>query len=316
LRLAAVDLGASRLRVGIFDDGRLVRYREVETPRSGGREVIAEAIISLIRSLAESRVEGVGIASIGPLDLESGWVINTPNNPLRSFPLRDPIARALDTEVVVANDCVASVWGEYILGSGRGLTDLGYVTISTGIGGGFIVGGRLLVGRRGNPHEVGHIVVEASSESRCGCGGLGHWEAIASGSSIPRTALRLAREWRGPRTRALEESLEGSITAKTLYSHARSGDPFALRVVDYLNRINAAGLASIIASYDPEAIFIGGSVYINNRDLFHPGIEEYLRQYSLFEPPPIREATFGDKEALYGALAIILDTPPELARFL
>ncbi len=312
----AVDVGASRLRVAVFRGESLEARTEVATPRSGGELSVAEAIVRLAERLLEGRrPEAVAIASIGPLDLERGWVVNTPNNPLRSFPLRGPVARALRTRTVLVNDCVAAVWGEYILGGGKGLSDLAYVTISTGIGGGFIVDGFLLVGRRGNAHEVGHIVVELGSDALCGCGGRGHWEALASGSAVPRTAARLTASWRGPRTPALAAARKRGLDAPGLYRAAREGDEFALHVVNYLNRVHAAGLASVAALYDPQAIFLGGSVYLGNRDLIDPGLKLYMPLYSMTEPPPLKPATFGDDEVLYGALAVALDTPPQLARF-
>lgn len=312
MRVLAVDVGATRLRIALFDDIRMVKRVEVETPRVGDSLSVARTIIDLASNLD---FDVIGVASIGPLDLERGWVVGTPNNPLRSFALRDPLVEAFRKPVVIANDCVAAVWGEFILGDGRGLSELAYVTISSGIGVGVIVDGRLLVGRRGNSHEAGHIVVDLSSNVRCGCGGLGHWEALASGSNIPRVAQVKAMEWSGD-SEAWRLAVQGGLTAETLYKMARLGDPFALRLVDYINRVHAAGLASIIAAYDPEVIFMSGSVFLNNSDLILDGVRRYIRDYSLFEPPEIRRSTFGDNAVLYGALAIALKTPEELARYM
>ncbi|MCE4602583.1 MAG: ROK family protein, partial [Desulfurococcales archaeon] len=179
---------------------------------------------------------------------------------------------------------------------------------SSGVGGGFIVDGRLLVGRRGNAHEVGHIVVDLDSEAVCGCGGLGHWEALASGVNMPRTASLYASTWRGPRSRAYILAREGRLSPEDLYSHARRGDPFASSLADYLNRVHAAGLASVAAAYDPEAVFLGGSVYLNNEDLILPGVRRYLARYSIW-PPELRRATYGHDAVLYGAAAIALEPP-------
>ncbi len=310
LRVLAVDVGASKLRVALFDGVDMVERVEVDTPRFGDSFSIARVIAGIASSYSFDRV---GVASIGPLDLERGWVVGTPNNPLRSFALRDPLVGFLRKPVVIANDCVAAVWGEFILGGGRGLSELAYVTISTGIGVGVIVDGKLLVGRRGNSHEAGHVVVDLDSTIKCGCGGIGHWEALGSGANIAKLAYSKALKWGGD-SKAWRFAREGLLTPEILYALAREGDGFALELVDYINRVHAAGLASIIAAYDPQVVFLGGSVFLKNKDLILGGIERYIKDYSLLEPPEFREATFGEDSVLYGALAIALETPIELAK--
>jgi glucokinase len=299
LRVLAVDVGASRLRVALFDGTVMVERVEVDTPRVGDSLSVVRAIAGIASRFS---FDVIGVASIGPLDLEKGWVIGTPNNPLRSFALRDPLVELFRKPVVIANDCVAAVW-------------VAYVTISTGVGVGVVVDGRLLVGRRGNSHEAGHVVVDLDSGVRCGCGGLGHWEALGSGANIPRLAYVKALEWGGD-SRAWRLAVEGTLTPEALYSLARSGDVFALKLVDYINRVHAAGLASVVAAYDPQVVFLGGSIFLKNKDLILEGVRRYIREYSLLEPPELRDATFGEDSVLYGALAIALKTPPELARYM
>lgn len=311
MRVLAVDVGASRLRVALFDGAVMVERFEVDTPRVGDSLSVARAIAHIAFRFS---FDVVGVASIGPLDLERGWVVGTPNNPLRSFALRDPLVELLGKPVVLANDCVAAVWGEFILGGGRGLSEVAYVTISTGVGVGVVVDGRLLVGRRGNSHEAGHVVVDLNGSVRCGCGGLGHWEALGSGANIARVAYVKALEWGGD-SRAWRLARDGILTPEALYTLAREGDVFALKLVDYINRVHAAGLASVVAAYDPQVIFLGGSIFLKNKELILEGIRRYIKDYSLLEPPELREATFGEDTVLYGALAIALKTPPELARY-
>ncbi len=313
-----VDVGASRLRVGLYsiDEARLVAKKMAPTPRSGDRMAVARRIVELAESLFQERgftgdLEGVGVSSIGPLDLARGEIVGTPNNPLRPFPMRDPLEKRFRTRVRIANDCVAAVWGEKVLGEGGRYTDLAYITISSGIGGGFIVSNRLIEGRRGNAHEVGHLVVEVDSNLRCGCGGRGHWEALASGSALPRLATLHAAGWRGPMTPALELARRGSLDPPLLYKLAREGDKFALSVVRRTNRYHAAGLAGVIAAYDPEVIFMGGSVFLENQDLILPDVVSLLEDYSLYrKPPPLRPATFGHDAPLMGAIGLVL-YPPE-----
>ncbi|MCX8165386.1 MAG: ROK family protein [Acidilobaceae archaeon] len=307
MRVLAVDVGGTKVRAALFEGTEMLYRKEVPTPRAGGPYAVAEAI----ERLADGSFEVISVASMGPLDMESGWVIAAPNSPIGKFAIREPLERAFGVPVLLYNDCVAAAWGEHVLGRGKGMRDLVYVTISTGIGVGAVVDGELAVGRRGNAHEGGHIVVDLHSDLQCGCGGYGHWEALGGGANLWRVAQRKAREW-GESSEGAGLALAGEMSPELLYSLARRGDPFALRLVDYLNSVHAAGIASLIAVYDPEAIFVGGSIFLNNEDLMKEKIEEYARKYSILGVPPIYRATFGPDAVLYGALAIAL-RPPQRA---
>jgi glucokinase len=314
----AIDLGASKLRVGVFNNkGVLMNLKIYDTPRNVSSEEFALKISNYIKEVLselniKDKIIGIGIATIGPLDLKSGEVVGAPNlNPSR-FKLRDPLGKTFKTKVVMANDCVAAVWGEYILGGWRKYPDQAYVTLSTGIGVGVIIEGRLILGRRGNAHELGHGVIDFDSDLICGCGGVGHWEALAGGNNIPKVAQRLAKTWKGPASSSLEEAIKGKLTGPKLFSYARRGDLFSNYVIDFISKATAAGLATVIAAYDPEVIHLGGSVYLNNEDILLPKIKEYLKKYSVFEIPLIRRTTFGSLTPLIGAAALIYETPKNL----
>ncbi|MCE4612963.1 MAG: ROK family protein [Desulfurococcales archaeon] len=305
----AVDVGATNLRVALFRGNELQAKSVVRTPTTGGPYAVARKILREAERLGADRVDAVGVATIGPLDIKKGMVIDTPNNPLRTFYLREPLEKEFKAKVVVANDCVAAVWGEKVLGRGRDVEDLAYVTISSGIGGGFIVDGNLIVGWRGNAHEVGHLVVDYKAEIRCGCGGLGHWEALASGAGIPRMAYIKAKTWRGVPTEAYKLASQMKLDAPGLYRLARNGDYFARELVRELNKIHAAGIASIASAFDPKIVFLGGSIFLNNTDLMLDEIKGFLGEYTLLEPPRIEVATFREDAPLMGALALVLKTP-------
>jgi len=313
----AVDIGASKIIVSVFRRGVEVSSRIVKTPRGISASEMTNFLIRLIEEVTKpsGRISVIGIASVGPLDLERGMVVNAPNMSPNTFKLRDPIGEYFNARVVLANDCVAALWGEYLLGGWSSVENQVYITISSGIGAGVMVDGRILLGRRGNAHEVGHIVLDLDSDSRCGCGGLGHWEAIASGLHVISTATKIASSWRGSKTKAINLLEEGKLDTIKLYELARKGDEFALAVVDYLNKVHAAGIASVMAVYDPEVVHLGGSVYINNEDLILPKLLEYLKVYTISWPRLIRTATFKLKASLYGAYALALKTPSELEKY-
>ena len=308
-KVIGVDIGATNLRVGYFVNGKMIEKKETRTPRKGPVDVVAKKIVSLIHQLVKDMdFDGIGIGSIGPLDLDRGWVVNTPNNPLSSFPIVPVLSEEFEVDIILQNDCVAAVWGEKVFGKGKELSDIAYITISSGIGGGFVVDGKLLTGWRGNAHEIGHIVLDHNSNISCGCGGKGHWEGLASGANLHKTAYHLAMSWRGEKTRAWEMS-RNKILPETLLQLYRLGDEFAVHVVDYLIDIHSAGIASIIATFDPQMIFLGGSLFLRNKDVLLSGIKKRVIKYSLFPPPPIQPGSFGDDEVLYGAAALIYEPP-------
>ena len=315
--VAAVDVGASKIRVALFDGSRMLRRLESSFPSEGGAGAPAATIVRMARTLLGeggcSYLEGVGVASIGPLDPRGGEVRGAPNAPIKDFPLRRPLEEAFGVPVIVANDCNAGAWAEYVWGKGSDSRSMAYIAVGTGIGGGVVIGGKLLVGPRGLAAEVGHIVVDVDSVLRCGCGARGHWEALAGGAAVPRLARIAASRWEGPRTEAYTEALEGGLTPERLYSAAREGDAFALHLVDALARIHAAGIASVAAAYDAERVFLGGGALLGGWDLLEEPIRRYLEDYSLPQlGVRVERASFGVDQQLYGAAALVYKPPETL----
>ena len=317
--VVAIDLGASKLRIGVFKRGVLSNLKVLDTPRGLSPDDFINRIIDEVKKSIDPYREvlkGIGIASIGPLDLRRGEVTGAPNMDPGRFKLRDPLGEAFNTRVIMANDCVAAVWGEYVLGGWNGFEDQAYVTLSTGIGVGVIVEGQLLLGRRGNAHELGHAVIDFDSELTCGCGGVGHWEALVGGRNIHRLAKHIAVSWKGMKTEAYRRAIEGDLDGPKLFAYARQNDVFAEKVVDLISRASAAGLATVIAAYDPEVIHLGGSVYLNNEDILMPRIRRYLKIYSVFDIPTLRRTTFGPLTPLYGAAALVYHVPQNLRKYM
>jgi len=315
-----IDVGATHVRAAIFDaSGGVVRKLKRFFPQSDFEGFLKKLILDLCGESVKEVIR-VGIGSIGPLDIARGSVVRTPNAPIKNFSLVDPV-RELGLEVIVANDASAAAWGEYVLGLGRGRENVLYITISTGIGGGAVVDGELLVGKDGNAHEIGHIVVDYSSKLRCGCGGYGHWEGIASGANIPRSFVDYI-ERSGicgnvdPESSPLcREVGEGRLpSSEEVFSQYYRGDPAAVAYIEkYLLPVNAAGIASAINSYDPEIVVLGGGVALNNREVFMKAVE-YLDRYLAVRKPEISFTAFGDDVGIYGAVALAMRPPRSLRK--
>ena len=290
--ILGIDIGATWTRFGIFEGKNLIDRVKVRT---------VDFFSNPFKFLEELKhrykeLDGVGVGTTGSLDMKRGMIVSTANIDVKEFPLRDIIEEALEVTPIIVNDCAAAVWAEAVLGKGKNLRDLVYLTISTGIGAGIVIGRYLIVGRRGNAHEVGHGVIDYNSTMSCSCGGKGHWEALASGKNIPRFVKALTGR---------------DITnAKNLFDAYRRGESWSYPVIEELSRIYAAGISTIIAHYDPEAIFVGGSVFLHNTDILLEKILYYLKEYNLYEESPsIQPTGFGDDVVLYGAAALVLEPP-------
>ena len=315
--IIAVDVGASKLRVALFDEkSRMLSKAVTPTPKEGDELAIPNAILSLATSLAPpselKRAAGIGVGSIGPLDIKRGAIVNSPNIPFKRVPLVDALSEALDVPVCLLNDCAAAAWGEKNYGAGKGVENLVYLTFSSGIGCGAVVDGRLLFGKDGNAHEVGHFVIDAEGKLECGCGRRGHWEAYCSGTGIPKLARLLISE--APQDLLAKSELpalaaSGRLDAESVLSAARRGDGLAVSIVSEIVRLNAIGLANVVNAYDPSLITVGGGVALNAFDLVIGPAAERLAEYAVNALPKVILTPLKEDAVLYGAAAAVINPP-------
>jgi len=312
----AIDLGATRVRACLGTrKGRVLRReaRKMVVSKAVGEYLaqISALVSEVTKGVSPEKVQGVCLASPGPLDLKRGLITHTANLPYRDVPIIASLRESLGFEAYLVNDANAAALGEKEWGAGRGRSNIFYLTISTGIGGGAIVDGRLLLGKDGNAAEVGHITIDSSGKLTCGCGARGHWEAYCSGTGIP-TLMRLIWEELGEGGRAplsgsrLLTRME-SANAADVFREADSGDSFALRVVDEVGRLNAIGVANIADAYDPELVTIGGGVALNNPERVLSPIRKMAGDYAINRVPEVRITPLGDDAGLLGALSASFD---------
>ncbi|MFQ6075353.1 MAG: ROK family protein [Candidatus Bathyarchaeia archaeon] len=306
-----IDLGATNVRVGVGDNkGHILKRLSEKTDKQHGPEGISAQLIRMIRLLLkeiEPKIRGIGIGSIGPLDLRKGAITESPNIPFNFVPLTEPIRSEFGAPLTLLNDCNAAVVGEREFGAGRGVDNVAYITLSTGIGGGVYVDGHLLRGKDGNAAEVGHMVIDFEGRLECGCGKRGHWEAYCSGENIPNYVRMLLKE-RTVKNSSLMKLAGGDpqrITAKILYEAARNGDTLSLGIVDSIGRLNAAGFANVINAYDPSIITVGGTLALKHEDLIIKPIKRYVDDYAINRVPEIRITPLGEDAVLLGAIAVV-----------
>ncbi|MDE1825117.1 MAG: ROK family protein [Candidatus Micrarchaeota archaeon] len=299
MKFIGIDIGATNLRTAVVDQrGRL---SEGEYQKSSAKRML-DQIFEMVDGY--SRLGGIGIGSIGPLDSNAGVITTAINLDLGRLEIVRHLEKRYGVPCKLLNDCVAGVYGEKKFGAGKKVRNLVYLTLSTGIGCGVIADGNLVFGKDGNAHEIGHCSVDTELVLRCGCGSMGrHWEAYCGGINIPKFARRLIKEYKesGESLDRIEE-----IGARHLFENAGS-DPLAKRIVNEIGRINASGIGAIINAYDPELITIGGSIALKNRELVLGPIKKYVGSYVVNAMPKIAITPLGEDVVLIGAAAYITD---------
>jgi glucokinase len=270
----AIDLGATSTRAGLIEPTGTILHRiAAPTPREG----ITDFLVSLIRMVASpdeiSRATGIGISAAGPVDIRRGTLVNPPNLPVRDLALVDPLQEIFGIPVYLANDCHAGVLGEACFGAAQGMENVAYITISTGIGGGILANGRLLLGRNGNAAEIGHFVVDTTYNMICGCGRPGHWEGYASGRFLPA----FYRTWYAVHQRS--PPTEFPAMAEEIFLAAEKDEGYAREFLETVSIINGRGMSDVIVAYDPERIIMDGSVALHNYSWLVPPMIGHIDRF-------------------------------------
>ncbi|MDE1860395.1 MAG: ROK family protein [Candidatus Micrarchaeota archaeon] len=295
-----LDIGATHIRATLGNEkGELKGFISEKTDNKG----IEQQIYRLLDSYSD--YECIGIGSMGPLDSFKGIITNPPNINIRNLRIVELLEKKYGVASRLLNDCAAGVYGERAFGAGKNLENLSYVTMSTGIGAGVIQDGRLLFGKDGNGHEIGHCEVDADIRLKCRCNCLArHWEAYGAGINIPNFVEQmLLMKYKGKNSRLRQIR---NMTAKDLFDAAED-DKVAAQLLDDLGRINASGIANVVNAYDPELITIGGSVALNNQRQILDPIKRYISEYTINRLPKVMITPLGKDVILAGAVAYILD---------
>lgn len=304
LAYVGVDVGATRLRAVVGDDAATIRgHARRSTPADGPGDAIISAVIETVTAacdeagVAPESVTAAGVGTIGPFATAAGAVVDPSNLPgVDRIELVEPLASLLDADIFVHNDAVAGAIGERHAADGDP-ANLVYLTLSTGVGGGAIVDGTVLTGQQGNAVEVGHVTLSPSARVTCGCGAVGHWEALCGGANLPAYATAIADET------DLETSLDPRACSPRELLSAAGSDPLATRLVSRMGEWNAIGVAMLVHAYDPAIVHVGGAIAVNHPETVLDPIRSRLPGLCLVDPPPVRLATHGDTAVVRGALA-------------
>jgi glucokinase len=305
-----VDLGGTKLAVGVVDAERRIHHREVR--RSAGlstEELLAELEDALRAALVahpEARAVGLGIPC--RIDRERGVAIGAVNLPLEDVPIRDRLSERLGLPVALDNDGNAAALAEQRFGAARGADNVVLLTIGTGIGGGLVLGGEVYRGSIGAGAELGHVVIDMDGP-RCqgSCPNYGCVEALASGTAMGREGRAAAERHPdsalGRRLAAGEEVDGAAVTAA-----AREGDDVARDVLALIGRRLGVALASLANIFEPDVIVVGGGAMAAGELLLEPAREE-LRRRALrpMDRTPVVAAELGPDAGMIGAATMALE---------
>lgn len=271
-----VDLGGSHWSVARLDKaGNLYDFTEGKNNPTGPPEVTLNAIAESINKIAQRfhNICAVGIGMPGPLDIDSGTVLNPPNLPSwHGFKVTQYLKNATKLPVYLMNDVKAATLGEAEFGAGRGLDNFVMMAIGTGIGGGVVVNGKLVKGEEGSAGEIGHMSVDPKGEP-CACGGTGCLENLAA---APIIAGRGAAAFLSPHPTRLKEMIHSieDMSAKVVSQAAAEGDETSLGIIRSAGKSIGVGIANLAVALNPRRFIIGGGVAQSGKPLFDAIQEE------------------------------------------
>jgi glucokinase len=296
-----VDVGGTKMTAALATrDGKIVKLLRIQTKREEGAEGGFKAICEMVKSLLdEARTQGLSVEKIGvgfggPVNFESGTVYLSHHVPgWENFPLRDELECRFSIPVTVDNDANAGTLGEWMFGAGKGVNDLLYVNIGTGIGGGIISGGKLVRGWRNLAGEIGHMTVKPDGPT-CTCGRKGCLEALASGSAIGREGT---------------ERLGRPVRSEEVFQLADQGDPIAKQILAEAVDALAFAIGAAANLFNPKKVILGGGVAEAPEHLLIEPLRERLVRYTLpqvHEGLEVIRAQLGYDAGIMGAIALAL----------
>lgn len=305
-----VDVGGTTVKMGLFStEGDILDKWEIPTRTENEGEAVlpdtAESVLQKMkeRGIASADVEGVGIGIPAPVTAE-GIVKDSANVGWKYKEVKRELEELLGgIKVRAGNDANVAAMGEMWLGAGKGEKNLIMVTLGTGVGGGIVIGGQMLVGENGAGGEIGHLCVKRDEEESCGCGLRGCLEQYASATGIARLAkLRLAKN-------DDETILRGTNPdAKAVFDAVKAGDAVAIQIAEEFGVYLGEAMANLAVVINPAVIVIGGGVS-RAGDVLLPFIEKPFQKKAFFANRETRFvlATLGSDAGICGAARLILE---------
>lgn len=262
--VVGVDLGGTKIMAAaVAPDHKILGRGKRPTPAKEGGPAIFKTMVETVddalrqAGLTRKDVAAAAIGSPGPLDVEAGVILHSANLNVKNLPIGPDLAKALGVPVRVGNDVRVGGFGEFVLGAGKGYSNVLAAFVGTGIGGCVILNGEILTGATDNAGEIGHVVVKVGG-ARCGCGNNGCMEAYASKTAIANRILKASKKKHHPLAEKIQR--KGRLKSGDLAQAVDDKDPIAIREVDRAAYYLGVGLGGLVNVLGPQIVVIGGGV--------------------------------------------------------
>ncbi len=311
-----IDVGGTNVKIGLFDtDLKLICKTSVTTDADMGPKVVIDKMAKTVEELVAQAgltlkdIIAVGIGTPGPAKYSEGIIIKSTNMPkFKNVPICRMLNEKLGVPIVFDNDANVACWGEYAVGAGKGVKDIVFFTLGTGIGGGIVSNGELVHGCDENGAELGHTIIYPDGRL-CNCGQRGCVEAYASADS---TARRATEAIEGGARSSLKKVLDqkGKITSKDVYQHLASGDKLAKEITDGTAKALAITCINMLHATEPKRIVFAGGMIAAGEPLLN-GIKRFFDEHIWTIKKEFVEicfATLGEDAGIIGAAALARHT--------
>jgi len=302
--IIAVDMGGTHLRAAAYEPEQFKPSTRKRANTLANEAGVFERLVKVIEDVwpRPQKVDAIGIASPGPLDPYTGYMLSTPNiKQLDNFPLAPKLSERFGVPAFLDNDANLACLGEWKYGAAKGHHDVLYLTISTGIGGGVIINDRLLQGYHGLAAELGHTIVDPNGPP-CSCGFNGHLESFSSGPAIVKYVLK---EMEAGTKSSMK--YDPNLNAMQVAEAASHGDALAISAYQRAGEYLGIAVANFLAAFDPSIVVFGGGVSQVGSllfDSFHASLAKRVFHPRYLENLKIEMAALGDDAGLLGARAL------------
>ncbi|MCB2101264.1 MAG: ROK family protein [Rhodobacterales bacterium] len=306
------DLGGTKMLAKVYDRdfNTLGRCRNKSRGREGVKAGLARMVETARGALDEAglparKLSGIGVGCPGPLDLDKGVVLSTPNLGWANVPVKATLEKALGCPAVIANDVDAGVYGEYRFGAAQGARCVVGVFPGTGIGGGAVYEGRILRGAKGSSMEIGHIPVERNG-AVCGCGRRGCLETVASRLAISAAAARAVYRGEAPHLAKDAGSDLAEIRSGALRRSMKAGDAAVEVILRDAARTIGWAMAGVVNMLAPDTVVLGGGLVEEMPGLFSKEVAAGLHEQvmpAFAGSYDVKVAQLGDDAGVQGAAA-------------
>jgi glucokinase len=307
-----LDVGGTSMKAGVVnDDGLPLSAVSLPTEAYKGQEFGLERMCETIclaiqrAGVQLKQIKAIGVATPGTMDIPAGIILDPPNlHPWQNVPVRQYVHEVFKLPTAFQNDANAAALGEYWVGAGRDAHSMVLFTLGTGVGGGIVIGDKVLEGQHSHGAEIGHHRIEVSHPRQCGCGRWGCLEAYASATAVVKRTLEALQE-KGSRS-LLHSILQkhGEITAKNVFDAARK-DNLAARIVAETAFYLAVGAVNMMHTIDPDMVVFGGGMIAAGKTFLNT-IRRHVKELAFPVPAAkteLRYALLGGDAGFIGAAA-------------